>query len=349
MRAPRSVGLVTVVLLVATAARASASPAPSPERRVGYQYMKAVNALSPTDAWVVGFAVLRPFHDREVRIQHWNGSRWARVPNHAVGEANELAAVDAVTGDDVWAVGSFQKSLGGDNDPLALHWDGIAWSAVNPPRVSVSAMLYDVSAAAADDVWAVGGDDGALIEHWDGTVWHTRKGPESVGPLRSVSALAPKDVWSVSDRKVLHWDGTSWMVVEEAPHGYLTAVTALSDQDVWAVGLGIALHWDGSTWAELDIGTKSPADLHDVAGIAGRDVWGVGVRQVKDITHPLADHWNGTRWSVRRTPQVGDESALISVDPVSHDDVWAVGYSAPVHTPFTLHWDGAAWTEIPLR
>lgn len=257
--------------------------------------------------------------------------------------------MDAVSARDVWAVGTYQESLGSDHDPLALHWDGVAWRSVNPPKAGVGAMLYDVSAASADDVWAVGGDDGPLIEHWDGTAWHTLEVPDGVGSLRSVSAVGPNDVWSVSSGEVLHWDGTSWVVVEEAPHGYFTAVAALGDADVWAVGLGITLHWDGSTWAEHDLGTKSLADLQDVAGIAGQDVWGVGVREVKDSEHSLADHWNGTRWSVSKTPQIGDASALVSVDPVSRDDVWAVGFSSPANAPFSLHWNGTAWTEVPLH
>ena len=69
-------------------------------------------------------------------------------------------------------------------------------------------------------------------------------------------------------------------------------------------------------------------DLSDVAAISSTDVWSVGTDE-GDNTIPsktLAEHWNGTGWSIVRTPNAGPGWNFLSgVSGSSSTDVWAVG------------------------
>src|SRR5438093_4048353 len=107
------------------------------------------------------------------------GPSWSAVTSPNVGtHNNELLATSATSSTDVWAVGDYRDDAGLAH-PLALHWDGQAWSVVFTPEVSgVSNYLTAVNARSPDDAWAVGydvnevppgGPDRTLTEHWDGT------------------------------------------------------------------------------------------------------------------------------------------------------------------------------------
>jgi hypothetical protein len=84
------------------------------------------------------------------------------------------------------------------------------------------------------------------------------------------------------------------------------------------------------------------------AAIAHNDIWAVG----KIVTNngaftTLAEHFNGTSWSVVPTPAVND--ALVSVAASASNDVWAIGNPITVAdspTPFIAHWNGTSWSII---
>jgi hypothetical protein len=57
-------------------------------------------------------------------------------------------------------------------------------------------------------------------------------------------------------------------------------------------------------------------------------------------------HWNGTDWTITPTanPSFG-ANQLKKVIAFSSDDVWSVGGHGE---PYTLRWNGSAWTQVPL-
>jgi hypothetical protein len=63
----------------------------------------------------------------------------------------------------------------------------------------------------------------------------------------------------------------------------------------------------------------------------------------------LTEHWNGTRWSVIPSPNVGTNgSRLFAVAAASSTDVWAVGdYLGSNYQTLTEHWNGTSWSVIP--
>src|SRR5439155_14222441 len=89
-------------------------------------------------------------------IEHWTGSSWRIVPSPNVGQESFLNSIDAISANDVWAVGS---TVGRSSaKPLTLHWNGTSWSVVAVPASAVG-VLISVSASGSGDVWAVGNDE----------------------------------------------------------------------------------------------------------------------------------------------------------------------------------------------
>lgn len=91
--------------------------------------------------------------------------------------------------------------------------------------------------------------------------------------------------------------------------------------------------------------------LFGVDAFSSTDVWAVG-QYFDNITHlnsTLAEHWDGTSWTVVPTPNAGTFDALQAVAAVATSDVWAVGYASPSLQTTTLieHWNGEAWTVVP--
>lgn len=152
--------------------------------------------------------------------------------------------------------------------------------------------------------------------------------------LADVAVVSADDVWAVGGRAsgqsrstlIEHWDGTAWQVVP-SPNGAeringLTGVSAAGPDDVWAVGFSndgngfesvsdnLILHWDGALWTVV----PSP----------------------NPIPQPNPGHY-----------PVSNE--LYAVHAVGPDDVWAVGHTFTINIEQTLalHWDGAAWTNVP--
>jgi hypothetical protein len=173
---------------------------------------------------------------------------WDQVPSPPQG--GSLSGVEAVSPEDVWAVGSGMYF----STALTTRWDGERWSVVrNPADGWIYSSLRGVSAASPTDVWAVGshseeGVTSPLAMHWDGERWRRVRTPQPPGTWRElldVSAVGPDDVWAVGDMGspaalIMHWDGTTWTLIPSPPleDGFrrLYSVSAVASDDVWAAG-----------------------------------------------------------------------------------------------------------------
>lgn len=190
--------------------------------------------------------------------------------------------------------------------------------------------------------------------------------------LTALATITPTDVWAVGaayrptstpGTLTEHWDGTAWKVVPSPNfnQGYneLYGAAAISSTDVWAVGYHnvaeygsektMALHWNGTAWSIVPTRNIGPDAnmLKAVDGVASNDVWAVGLGHSSsaEVGRPLIQHWDGSRWSLSPSPNVGRGSSILTgVTAVAADDVWAVGS----HDDATLieHWDGTAWTVV---
>lgn len=316
------------------------SPSPvDPATRV-YQtnILTAVDALGPDDAWAVGDDL-----DTGPLLEHWDGHTWQSFLGPVdVEDDVYLNAVEVVSADDAWAVGDRFVDGGASVRTLALHWDGVTWSAVPTPHFGYHSTLAAVSGTSADDVWAVG----------------------------SFTAKTPR----VPDRTLaLHWDGISWQrFATSSPGGHrdswLYGVTALAPDDVWTVGAyderefdrnqTLAEHWDGSRWTREHMGNPGSGDrdvLYAISGTAGDRVVAVGAHQIKGSStfKPLVEAWDGSAWRHVFVRHCGLYLPLFyAVSAVEDGGVWAAGvkgFSGPGYHAATCSWDGVSWTAHKSR
>lgn len=320
------------------------TPTPNGPR---YNGLKAVTAFDVNDVWAVGFT---NGTDDKTLTEHWDGASWTIVPSPNQGVFSELSGVGGIATDDFWAVGSFIEDVGfHPSRTLTEHWDGAQWSVVPSPNLQGFDQLNAVSAAAADDVWAVGQDSlpNPLFLHWDGQVWNIIDAPLDAGPQFAAAAIASDDVWSAGSGRRAgntalfnHWDGKSWSTIPNPPltpgFANIKGLSATASNDVWAVGSLFnelcektcyyfetprVLHWDGQSWAIVR--APQASDLSRLSGIAAESsasVWSVG----SENGHTLASHWDGNGWTNAPNLQLGAGTIFEGVAAIG-GDAWAVG------------------------
>ena len=308
---------------------------------------------------------------------------WSVVPSPNQGTAdNRLGGITAVSANDVWAVGQYYV-VDGSGRTLVTHWDGTQWSVVPSPNPGANQnSLFDVSAASANDTWAVGyytvgfTETRTLVMHWDGAQWGVVPSP-NVGTndyLWAVAAVSANDVWAVGEHitannarqmLVMHWDGMSWSLGSgpnpDWQHSWLSGVAAASANDVWAVGAymddssiykTLVMHWNGASWSVVPSpnADSSPNWLNAVSAVSADDVWAVGAYDTGGFTrYALMLHWDGTSWSIVAGPDMGNRNvALVALSAVSPDAAWAVGsWNHGIDDPsrtLIMSWDGTEWS-----
>ena len=228
---------------------------------------------------------------------------------------NYVFATAALSANDVWAVGITNFSNTAFERPLAEHWNGSSWSIVPiPSPTSVYwADLNGVAAISANDVWAAG--------------------DYQINASGYISAFAE------------HWNGTSWTIVTMTQPGFnfnfAFALTAISSTNVWAVGasnsagwFNLAEHWDGASWTPSPILDKNSNNggfannqLFSVSALSANDVWAVGSwqDQTSQRLGSLAEHWNGSTWTIVTTPNEGGDNEIAAVSALEPGHAVGVG------------------------
>jgi len=118
----------------------------------------------------------------------------------------------------------------------------------------------------------------------------------------------------------------------------LYGVSAASPLDAWAVGVDVrggandtlAERWDGKRWslATTPNGAGNDSELQAVKTLAPNNAWAVGYyyKAAAGIYQTLIEHWNGSAWAIVPSPTAGKfGGALLGVDAVSANDIWAGG------------------------
>ena len=359
----------TIMAVVAATAPASAaagawSQVPVPHSGVQFTSLQAVDGRTDGDAWAVGY-VQPPTATPTYPISlHWTGAAWTDVPVPLQGIGTTLWGVSGSAADDAWAVGSVSTHPPGYHivvSPIAMHWNGAAWSPVTVPGGGTLMGVADLGPANA---WAVGD----TVKHWDGTAWSSvttpSPNPSGVGPgsFTAIAARSANDVWAVgsySPRRhvtaafAIHFDGTAWSLVPMPAGLQVWSVTSVGASDAWAVGqLNPAtvqdtiqpamVHWNGTAWSVV-AGPAIPGNGGYLRGVSARatgDVWAVGPQLLGDTPYvaPLTEHWDGTRWTQVAAPNAGapDLWAVSGRPGTTH--TWTVGNQAAVApgTPLIL-------------
>lgn len=242
-----------------------------------------VAAVSNNDVWAVGSTALQDsYNDSGALIAHWDGTVWSIMPCPLPPKtpgSYQLSSIVALAADNIWAVGTYSYPF--DSVPLAMHWDGNAWSVVPIPAPIVNnglssssqAQLSSIAAVSPTNIWAVGGYDinsYPLTEHWDGTQWSIVNADPTIptASFQAVSTDQAGDVWAVGTMQnanntflVEQWIGTAWKAVSspdstQSLQGYLAGVRVISSNDILVVGQytnagrsgSLIAQWNGTAW-----------------------------------------------------------------------------------------------------
>jgi hypothetical protein len=345
--------------------------------------LSSIWGSGPADVWAVGTA------NGAAATLHWDGQTWSAIAccgTDVSAAGLTLAAVAGSGPDDVWAVGAALDPATAVTTPVALHWDGTAFSPVAVPGSGFG--LGAVFSASPGDVWFAGGQqifhhglEGALTPtsivgtvtalggaagqvwatsnaggafRWSGAVWTSVPSGTS-NPLTALSASSASDLWAVGPAgTVVHGDGASWTTLTDGTTGPLAAVWARADDDVWTGG---PLRWDGVRWSH-DAGSAAIA-ASGLCGFSDDDVWAVGAALSDGAGNGFIAHFDGALWTVDGIAGIyaPDSTAAPNLGPSSMNaiwchaptDVWAVGSISVITGPVAdtiAHFDGAVWSPV---
>jgi hypothetical protein len=254
--------------------------------------------------------------------------------------------------------GSALASSGPALSRPAARSDSSAWSTVHSPNPnSYRDLLTSVSCASATACAAVGWSgkrsEATLAEWWNGTTWSVVTNPE-VGTLNGVSCVSAADctaVGSAGSTLVESWNGTAWSVVP-SPNGSsaannLAAVSCASATYCTAVGASgnaiLAESWNGTAWSVVPSPSPGPGQsrLSAVSCVSASACTAVGYRTTSEFgDRTLAESWDGSKWSVVRTPNKASGyqgNYLTGVSCVPAGSCTAAGY----YTTLPDGYDGA--------
>lgn len=168
------------------------------------------------------------------------------------------------------------------------------------------------------------------IVHYDGSSWSVMDN-DSSEELLGVWGSSEDDVFAVgTNGTILHYDGVSWAPMARATTNHLWGVWGSSSNDVYAVGnWGTILHYDGNTWTPMNSGTD--VYLSSIWGSAGNDIYAVGDRGT-------ILHYNGVSW----TPSPSNAlTTLTSIWGSSSSNIYVASRAGVL-----LHYNGSQWSQI---
>jgi hypothetical protein len=234
--------------------------------------------------------------------------------------------------------------------------------------------VESITVAPTGSAWSIGtkivdGKYESVLQHLTSKGWVGVALPASVqGWLSAVDASSSKNVWMFGvtspsnsphrPKYAARWNGTRWTKTPLPSDFQVSDAAALSANDVWAADRqqyrGYYLeHWNGKSWKKVAV----PFRVHGITALSSKDIWAAG----NNKGQPGVMHWNGSKWSVAKTPKVklppNNETAgapLRDIAVVSSKNIWAVGEMAwecgnddyHCQRPLSMHWDGSKWSAV---
>jgi hypothetical protein len=240
------------------------------------------------------------------------------------GDYFSINSMSASSARNAWAVGNI---LDADGNPLALHWNGRAWSAVSlpAPRRPIGISYSSVSTSGPNNAWALESDDGEPLQ-------------------------------------IVHWDGSSWSASSRVPAGmYIEAIATPSSTLAYAVGSipvsrghsdSAALMYNGQHWTRMRFGNGAGHVQLSAVTTHRRAAWAVGM---SDDYRATIVHFTGSTWKVTLALPANDY-ALGAIAAVAPTNVVAAGFRygtppagtlSPPTSTYVTKYDGRHWKEVP--
>ena len=275
----------------------------------------------------LGFGTQRSFAER------LNGTSWSlqTTPNPTGAAGRVLSGVSCTSATLCIAVG-YSTNASGTTTTLADRWNGSSWSVLTTPNRGGAPgdNLHGVSCRSASVCTAVGGyaatnpGGTVFVERWNGTSWSVQTTPQ------------PSDIWN-------------WFMGVSCPSA--TACTAVGlILDNQRNGLTLAMGWNGTSWSvqstPTPIGSQG-SSLSAVSCTSPAECTAVGtINLPPGPPIPLAERWDGTKWSIEATANTGSNSYLTAVSCPSGTVCIAVGGSfSPTGSPtLAERWNGTSWS-----
>ncbi len=259
------------------------------------------------------------------------------IPNPAGAKDSALSGVSCSSRVACMAVGHFTNRAG-DGVPLAERWDGKRWSIepVPVPTGAKTSLLFDVSCVSRRACVAVGSvtKDARftvpLAERWNGTGWSVQRSARPAGGAR-----------------------LSYLGGVSCPSARYCIADGYSGNSAGTVGVTLAERWNGAGW--LLQRTPQPAGatvgfFTAVSCASSKSCTAVGffVDRV-GAGKPLAQRWNGTHWSIQRTPspRAATYLQLVGVSCTRQGPCMAAGFFTIVtgiQIMLAEGWNGVRWS-----
>jgi hypothetical protein len=312
--------------------------------------LTGVACTSLTACIAVGNAPTEGGSSTGVVVERWNGAHWSsqRTPALPGSHGASLLAISCVSTTECVAVGvSYERPGELDSTTLAERWSGSRWTITPTPSApdlhdgtldAVSCSSPNACSATATYLTRVGNST-SVAERWNGHRWslqqlaapvdaHRRRGSEFLGGISCASQTLCTAV------------GTAFFA------GASASIT-------------VAERWNGHRWSVQ--GTPNPSGslgsgLIGVDCTAPSSCYAVGNTTVPSTSsaspptqEPLAQRWNGHRWSMQNTPWPSIElgSELNSISCTSGSACVAAGAGPSGLATVAESWNGHHWSLSP--
>ncbi|HEY3946436.1 MAG TPA: hypothetical protein VGL78_14510 [Solirubrobacteraceae bacterium] len=358
-----AVAFALVVAAAAMAATSGwkVQPSPNPGGAMDSQLF-GVSCASSRTCTAVGDST-KDFTVFSTLAERWTGTKWSiqHTPTPG-GTYGDLYAVSCAGAKTCISVGDYEPS-GTAVVALAERFNGKKWSVLHPlnPAGASGSALRGVSCISARACTAVGdytnaGVDQTLVQRWNGKVWAIKRTPNPSGAnlsvLNAVTCTSRSACTAVGTSRngsavyttlTERWNGTKWSINPSpnpagSQHAELDSVSCTAAGGCIAVGSyqkkpshsrTLAERWNGKKWSIqhtvnpttdpnkflLGVSCTSRSACTAVGYTSGPIVWQA----------TLVEHWNGSKWSVERSPHPGTDSQLHGLSCVSTSTCTAVG------------------------
>jgi IPT/TIG domain len=266
--------------------------------------------------------------------ESWNGAQWSAQELPASEGASDVAmtGISCTTATACMAVG-YEKNATKLNIPVVDQWNGTQWSisALPLPSEAKEAAFEGVSCSSSSECTAVGLDV-------------TGAGTKLPFIARSKAGV---------------WNQQSTPNLPEAATAILEGVSCPSSTSCTAVGFNTSSggvqtalieSWNGENWslgsAAIPTGGAS-LGFNGVSCTAASACTAVGGYTASTGVAGLAERWDGAKWSVESTANIGPQEELAGVSCATSEECTAVGEDetkAGLWVAMTQKWNGVAWT-----
>lgn len=298
---------------------------------------------------VSGLPVVSAAHAEPARLPI---ESWQRSTSVRLSADSSLTDVDAVSADEVWAVGQQQIWDVWESRGAIGRWNGTGWSEVPVRDATAAGPLRSVSAVSAGQVWTVGdGHDGLpYLGRGDASGFDRVRVPgmRAGDWFGGIDARAGKVVAAGSrDGKALLLTGQDgkWTFHQIQQKGALYAVDGS-----FAVGdtgkAPLIMRYADGELTSMELPSVPGGYLRDIyVDSAKRAVAVGGVYGELGVSEPLALVWNGKRWTRADLPK--SRARLYGVTGDGKGRFWVSGYD-PDHDgeAFLLRNEKKQWEVI---